>query len=36
MVRGRRVKKGGVDLEAQKQNADSSKPTIGKQNVNPL
>jgi hypothetical protein len=35
MVRGRRLKKGGGDLEFQKQNVASSKLTIGKQNVDP-
>jgi len=36
MARGRRLKKGGGDLEFQKQNVVSSKHTIGKQNVDPL
>ncbi len=36
MARGRILKKSGGDLEAQKQNVDSSKLTIGKQNVEPL
>jgi hypothetical protein len=36
MTRGRRLKKCGGDLEAQKQNVVSSKQTIGKQNVNSL
>jgi hypothetical protein len=30
MARGRRLKKGGDDLEAHKQNVISSKQTIGK------
>ncbi len=36
MARGRRLKKGGGDLEAQKKNVVSLKQTIGKQNVDPL
>jgi hypothetical protein len=36
MARGRKVKKGGGDLEAHKQNVASSELTIGKQNVDPL
>ncbi len=36
MVKGRKVEKLGGDLEAQKQNVVSSKPTIGEQNVAPL
>jgi hypothetical protein len=36
MARGRRLKKGGGDLEVKKQNVVSSKHTIGKQNVDPL
>ncbi len=36
MAKGRRLKKGGVDLEVHKQNVVSSKQTIRKQNVDPL
>jgi hypothetical protein len=36
MVRVRRLKNIGGDLEAQKQNVVSSKPIVGKQNVDPL
>jgi hypothetical protein len=36
MVRGRRLKKGGGDLEIHKQNVASLKQTISKQNVVPL
>jgi hypothetical protein len=36
MVRGKRLKKGGGDLEVQKQNVALSEQTIGKQNVDPL
>ncbi len=36
MVKGRRLKKVGGDLEAQKQNVISSEPIIGEQNVIPL
>jgi hypothetical protein len=36
MARGRRLKKGGGDLEVHKQNVALSKQTIGKQNVDPL
>jgi hypothetical protein len=36
MARGRKLKKVGGDLEAQKQNIASSKPIVGKQNVDPL
>jgi hypothetical protein len=36
MARGRRLKKGGNDLEAHMQNVTSLKQTIGKQNVDPL
>jgi hypothetical protein len=36
MVRGRKLKKVGGDLEVQKQNVASLKPTIGEQNVAPL
>jgi len=33
MAKGRRLKKGGGDLEVHKQNVASSKQTIGEQNV---
>jgi hypothetical protein len=33
MARGRRLKKGGGDLEVHKQNVVSSEQTIAKQNV---
>jgi hypothetical protein len=36
MARGRRLKKGGGDLEVHKQNVISLKQTIGEQNVAPL
>jgi hypothetical protein len=36
MAKGRRLKKVGGDLEAQKQNVISSKCIIGEQNVVPL
>ncbi len=36
MVRGRRLKKVGGDLEAQKQNVAPLEPTIREQNVAPL
>ncbi len=36
MARGRRLKKGGGDLEVYKQNFVSSEETIGEQNVVPL
>ncbi len=36
MARGRRLKKGGGDLEVQKQNVASLKSIIRKQNVDPL
>jgi hypothetical protein len=35
-ARGRRLKKGGVDVEAQKQNVAPLEQTIEKQNVDPL
>ncbi len=35
-AKGRRLKKGGGDLEAQKQSFVSFEPIIGKQNVDPL
>jgi len=36
MARGRKLKKGGDDLKAHKQNVASLESTIGKQNVDPL
>ncbi len=36
MARGRRLRKGGGDLEAHKQNVASLEQRIGKQNVDPL
>jgi len=36
MARGRRLKKGGGDLEVHKQNVVSFKQTIGEKNVIPL
>jgi len=36
MAKGRRLKKGGDDLEAHKQNVASLEQIIGKQNVDPL
>jgi hypothetical protein len=36
MAKGRRLKKGGGDFKAHKQNVASSEQTIGKQNVDPL
>ncbi len=36
MVKGRKLKKGGGDLEVHKQNVASSKQTIDEQNVVPL
>jgi hypothetical protein len=35
MARGRRLKKGGGDLEVHKQNVASSEQTIGEENVAP-
>jgi hypothetical protein len=35
MARGRRLKKGGGDLEAQKQNVDPLQQGLGEQNVAP-
>jgi len=35
MARGRRLKKGGGNLEVHKQNVTSSEQTIGEQNVVP-
>jgi hypothetical protein len=35
MVRGRKLKKVGDDLEIQKQSVASLKPTIGEQNIVP-
>ncbi len=36
MARGRKLKKGGGDLEVHKQNVASSEQIIEKQNVDPL
>jgi len=36
IARGRRLRKGGDDLEAHKQNVVSLEQTIEKQNVDPL
>ncbi len=35
MAKGRKLKKGGGDLEAHKQDVVSLEPMIGKQNVDP-